>query len=126
MNANTSSTSSGGVRTFVNELLKTLRIPFSFTDHIVRKVAHFTEFMTLGILLTVTIYILSKPNIFIPLFVGLFTAVFDEFIQLFVDGRSGQVSDVVLDFSGFIVGVFFVMLIYIIIKRRKEENDKDK
>ena len=44
------------------------------------------------------------------LLIGLLTAVIDENIQLYSIGRSGQVTDVLLDFSGTIAGVVIAML----------------
>ncbi len=58
---------------------------------------------------------------------GLSTAVIDETIQLFVEGRAGMIKDVLLDFSGVVTG-FAVMLafylIYIRIRKRKQGEDK--
>lgn len=125
MNSTTSSNSSTGIREMVNNILKKLHIPFSFTEHFVRKAAHFTEFLTLGILMTLCIYLCNRQNIFIPLFAGLLTAVTDEFIQLFADGRAGQVADVVLDFSGFVTGVFFITLMIFIYRRKKIKKESD-
>jgi VanZ family protein len=49
-------------------------------------------------------------------FVCLATAVIDEFIQYFSPGRSAEVRDVLLDFSGAFLGVLMVMLIISLIK----------
>ncbi len=40
-----------------------------------------------------------------PMLGGLLTALTDETIQLFVPGRSGQVTDVWIDFSGVLTGL---------------------
>lgn len=120
MNASTSSSKSMGVRAIVNSIINKLGIDFEFTDHIVRKGAHFAEFMLLGILLTLILIAFDLnlyKNITIPLFIGLFVAVLDEFIQLFVEGRAGLVSDVVLDFSGLLTGILLTILGYIIKKK---------
>ena len=45
-----------------------------------------------------------------PVFCLLVAAV-DETIQLFVSGRSGQVSDVVLDFVGALCGIALLLII---------------
>ena len=101
-------------------------IPFQLTDHIVRKMAHFTEYSVLGFVTSFTVYsFFKKPTggIFIKLFVTLFTAVIDETIQLNVPGRSGQVTDVLLDFSGAVTGIIvstLLILIYLLYKKRKE------
>ncbi len=72
---------------------------FSF---LVRKAAHFTEFVLLGL---VWFYVYAKyfnklKLIGVVLLHGLLTGILDETIQLFVDGRSGQLTDVLIDFSG--------------------------
>lgn len=125
MNADTSSTKSKGVRAFINSIINRMGLSFEITEHFVRKAAHFMEFMLLGILLTLVLVafdMVIHRNITIPLFFGLLIAVLDEFIQLHVEGRSGMVSDVVLDFSGIVTGVFFVLIILII--KKKASNRK--
>lgn len=52
--------------------------------------------------------------------IGLEYASLDEFHQLFVDGRAGTGEDVVIDTIGVALGVFFVMIIYKIITKKKE------
>jgi VanZ family protein len=101
--------------------------PFDLSDHVVRKAAHFAEFMVLGCFTTITIFTYyRKPfkGIFITMFVCLATAVSDEALQIFSEGRSSQVSDVILDFSGSFTGLIvtslLITLIYRIFKRRKD------
>ena len=118
--ATLSAEESGAVTDWLTNL-----IPFQLTDHIVRKMAHFTEYSVLGFLTSFTVYSFKKPTggIFIKLFVTLFTAVIDETIQLNVPGRSGQVTDVLLDFSGAVTGIIvstLLILIYLLYKKRKE------
>lgn len=102
-----SSEMSGSVLDFLT------RIPIlhALTDHIVRKCAHFIEFFLLGGLLTASLRperVAVRGAAALPLFFGLFVPLVDETIQLFVPGRSGQVSDVMLDFSGALCGVLLV------------------
>jgi VanZ family protein len=79
----------------------------STMDFIVRKTAHFTEYLVLGILGTVAL----RPSRVSPRsIVGLAVLVvgtpsIDETIQLSVAGRAGQVADVLLDISGACCGV---------------------
>lgn len=119
--ATLSAEESGAVTDWLSKLL-----PFQLTDHIVRKLAHFTEYSVLGFVTSFTVYsFFKKPTggIFIKLFVTLFTAVIDETIQLNISGRSGQVTDVLLDFSGSITGIIvstLLILIYLLYKKRKE------
>lgn len=100
--------------------------PFQLSDYIVRKLAHFTEYSALGFVTSFTVYYFYKKplgGLFVKLFVSLFTAVIDEAIQLNVEGRSGQVTDILLDFSGCINGILvstLIIFIYIYYKKRKE------
>lgn len=119
--ATLSAEESGAVTDWLSKLL-----PFQLTDHIVRKLAHFTEYSVLGFLTSFTVYsFFKKPTggIFIKLFFTIFTAVIDETIQLNISGRSGQVTDVLLDFSGSVTGIIIstlLILIYLLYKKRKE------
>lgn len=72
------------------------------TDHIIRKAAHFTEYAILGALLFGAAKGGRRSSSFPPL-VGILAALADETIQIYSEGRSGQVSDVWLDFAGFLV-----------------------
>lgn len=104
---------SGGVL----ELLMRV-FPF-LTMHIVRKLAHFTEFSLLGIFSCGAVLQLKKPQPAISALFGLMCALLDETIQLYIPGRSGQVSDVWLDFSGVVAGLVFVCaLSYYMQKKR--------
>ena len=81
------------------------------TEHMLRKAAHFTEYAVLGaLLLGATLGGKSRGAAFPPLF-GLLTAMLDETIQIFSAGRSGQITDVWIDFAGFLVGYLFFRLI---------------
>ena len=66
---------------------------------LVRKLAHFTEYFVLGGLLWTDFY-LTKEILALPLLTGLIVAGADEYFQTFIPGRSGQLSDVLIDFSG--------------------------
>lgn len=117
--AEESSQESADVLNFLNFLLDKLRLNSQLTDFIVRKLAHFLEFTAFGALVSAT-YI-SYTNNFtknIPnmLFILLAVPVVDETIQYFSPGRSPQVNDVLLDFSGCITGVIFTALVFAIIK----------
>jgi VanZ family protein len=90
--------------------------PKLFTEHLIRKTAHFCEYALYGFLLCVTVrawYGGFKSRIFMVLFLGLIVPVSDEFLQLFADGRVGAVQDVVLDFSGFVAAA----ILYAVLKR---------
>lgn len=95
-------------------------IPFEITNHLVRKTAHFTEYFILGALYMQCLLpkIIKKwSNVGYAIILSFFTSFIDETIQLFVEGRSGQISDVWLDFSGSILAIIFTC---VIIKLRKK------
>lgn len=73
---------------------------------IVRKTAHFGIYLVLGILV---INFLCEYNIkhiiLVSLIVCLLYSITDEVHQLFIEGRSGEVRDVLIDTSGSFVGV---------------------
>ena len=79
---------------------------------IVRKCAHVSEFFILGILV---INLVSKYNVkhiyFISFIICVLYASSDEFHQLFVPGRSGQVTDIFIDMIGVVLGLLLVFLI---------------
>ena len=79
---------------------------------IVRKCAHVSEFFILGILV---INLVSKYNVkysyLISFIVCVLYASSDEFHQLFVPGRSGQVTDIFIDMIGVVLGLLLVFLI---------------
>lgn len=74
---------------------------------IVRKTAHFTIYLILGILV---INLLMEYNIkhiiIISLIICFLYSTSDEIHQLFVDGRSGEVKDVLIDTTGSLAGIY--------------------
>ena len=123
--ADTSDSHSLGVTDILNNFLHSLNINITLSNHFVRKCAHFTEYFVLGVLLfyTVKAYI-SKLDykILIAPACGLSVAAIDETIQLFSYGRSGQISDVLLDFSGTCTAV---LILFFISRMRKSNKDKE-
>ena len=82
---------------------------------IIRKLAHFTQFMILAIVFVNYYKSINKNKFYlITLIHGLMVAIIDESIQLFVPGRSGLITDVLIDFSGVITGLLIVYIITII------------
>jgi VanZ family protein len=76
------------------------------TNHLVRKAAHFTEYLILGLLLFngfVSKRALARA-FFLALAAGVCYAVSDEIHQLFVPGRTGKVTDVLIDGTGILFG----------------------
>lgn len=131
MSADDSSLESGGVVEWLNALFRGMGIPLELNDHIVRKLAHFTEFAVLGALLSVTVFLyLSKRlrTLLIALPAGLAVAVCDELIQTTSQGRSCQLGDVVIDFCGVLTAALIVQLVLYLIHRhrlKKEGNGNE-
>ena len=110
---------------FFTELLLRL-FPFAGTAEnigfIIRKAAHFTEFMILGILLTVRFF--DSFDKFMKRFMtlaatGLTAAFIDETIQIFVKGRGSSVADMWVDLAGAATGILITSLI---VNRRKRKH----
>lgn len=119
-NAEKSSHKSGVVTEVVQNVVSAVSPGSTVSEHAIRKLGHFTEFMGLGLLLMLCVRIYTKrylQNIFIPLFGSLAAAVSDEMIQLTSAGRSSEVKDVVIDFSGAVVGILFCILCVIVYNR---------
>lgn len=120
MNADKSGAESEVTMGFLQNFFDALNIKVEFTDYIVRKLAHFAEYTAIGIMLMNTAYAFNKsrPYVFYPhiLFAGLFTAVIDEAIQIYVPGRAGLITDVLLDFSGVVIGTVAMLIILTIYK----------
>ena len=109
----------------------------NFTDFasFMRKFAgHFTLFLitaVVGYIFFATYFGIDKYLFAVipTLSTGLFTAGLSEFIQIFVDGRSGTPLDVGIDFAGCFVGVllsFIVFLVINIIRKKKMNKEKIK
>ena len=77
---------------------------------ILRKCAHFSEFMILGILSSLTmVHTKFRQKALLAIGFCVAVAMTDETIQLFVDGRAGRVLDVLIDSAGAITGVMAVL-----------------
>ncbi len=101
--AKVSGSMSGGI-------LSALHLPLEL-ETLIRKLAHFFFFMILGLLVGGTFYKGKKVLIPIVLLCVLLCACADETLQLFSDGRSSELRDVWIDFSGATVGAVLSMLI---------------
>lgn len=90
-------------------------------DYPVRKTAHAGEFAALGILMLGTVSSFSKrPFIRKGVTAWMLTAFYaatDEFHQLFVAGRSGRASDVLLDSAGTAAGILLYTVVRYLAKR---------
>ena len=125
LDASESTVQSTGVREFVNLIIKTLGLSFQFTEHFVRKCAHFAEYFALSVSLFFMFisYLKKHTRILIStLLTGLLTACVDEIIQLFSSGRSAQFSDIMLDFSGVLIAACLLYIVILKFKKRSKFN----
>ena len=83
----------------------------------IRKLAHFSEYFILYILTYECFKEYNCPKLIVVsvLFCVLYAS-FDEFHQLFVSGRSGEIGDVLIDSSGGFIGSY---LYYLFRRKRK-------
>ena len=88
------------------------RILPGLTAHMVRKAAHFTEYLILGGLVFGAYPERGRAAVLLTLLAGLSAAFFDETIQLFAPGRSGQIRDVWLDLAGFCTSQLLLRLLW--------------
>ena len=86
-------------------------------DYPVRKAAHATEYAILGMLLFATLgkfggisYEIKRSRTGASFTLGALYAASDEIHQLFVPGRSGQFTDVLIDSGGVLAGILLALL----------------
>ena len=94
------------------------------TDHLVRKLAHFTEFAALGFCMSGFYWNLpwKKPALRLPASFGscVLAACIDETIQVFNPGRGPGVKDVLLDSCGAAFGILLFLLLRWSLEKRKK------
>ncbi len=129
--AEVSSLSSGRVLALLQRILRGLGHPGlanRLTMHIVRKMAHFCEYMLEGFLLMLCMRVYSRHplrHITVPMLGGVLTALTDETIQLFSPGRSSQVTDVWLDSAGVLAGILAALMLMALCRLLFHHRDKE-
>ena len=130
--ASQSDKASGGM---IERILKTVYKDFDSWDerakhekvqsyqHIVRKLAHLTEYASLGVLscaFALTFGMKIKNLLAAFGFCVLYSGS-DEIHQLFVPGRSGQLTDILIDSGGALIGIVgFTLLTFVLVKIREK------
>ena len=109
-NAAESSERSGIIVSVAQNILNFFKISVNpdFLTHIIRKIAHITEFAMQSFSAGGAI-LKSRKQMIIILAIGLITACIDESLQLTSPGRSGEFKDVVIDFSGTVIGILLYL-----------------
>lgn len=112
--ADVSSAQSGFIVGIIDDILSFVGISINLNtlSLLIRKAAHFFEFFVLGIALSIYM-IKEKKKIYHVIWIGLFIAIIDETIQLFVDGRGSSILDVGID----LIGILLSMSIFVIKNR---------
>ncbi|MCR5278414.1 MAG: VanZ family protein [Lachnospiraceae bacterium] len=80
---------------------------------VIRKIAHFTEFMILGMTAVLAFYNKGRKwlyNFLLPAVVSAVYAMSDEFHQMFVADRGPSVRDVCIDSTGALTGAVIILL----------------
>ena len=96
-------------------------------EKIIRKLAHFSIYTLVGLLLMILVntYNLKLTNkIAITSITGIIYAISDEIHQSFIPGRSPQVTDVLIDTMGVILGILLVILVIKIKEKNVETCQK--
>lgn len=124
MSSNTSTESSaqsGRILMWLNEVLKA---PW-LSDFIVRKSAHFLEFAGLSLLLCAAFTsTCGRKKMALGLVTASAYAATDEVHQIFVDGRSCQFSDWILDTCGAIAGLVLFVLLFILAEHISKQKKR--
>ena len=102
----------------------------SFATFIRKLFGHFGLFVISGLLSSLAIYLSLNPwewsrywtLIVVSLVFGLFMGSLTEIIQLNVPGRSGQFTDVLIDFGGYLLGFLLILLILFLIIRKQNKK----
>ncbi len=79
----------------------------------IRKIAHITEYLILGFLMFNLLKQYSVTNIYYAIGLSILYSCTDEFHQLFINGRSGSIRDVLIDSIGILIGTYLYKLLFI-------------
>lgn len=111
MSGEDSSNESSFVTKLVTPVLELFVGKGNVTEHLVRKIAHFTEFFILGALMTVFLNVRERRRfryLGIALGACALSAAIDETIQIFSANRGPSVADALLDTCGAAAGILFL------------------
>lgn len=121
---------SGWVGQLLCKLLPFLSLEDGIGMYILRKLAHFSEFAALGMVLSWLFGMVTPGRIrqwLLPLCCGVAAACVDETIQIFSPGRYSSIVDVSIDSAGVLTGIVALLLLYAIskgISKRSKDSVK--
>ena len=113
-----SAAESASITELVEPVLELVVGAGNVTDHLVRKLAHFSEFAVLGAELALLLAA-KKTGVIHACAFGLLAGFVDETIQIFAF-RGDMISDVWLDFGGAVFGVILASLLCLLIRRTRK------
>ena len=139
LNGAQSSQASPGVVEVSEEVVNTVRPGTvtpenynAFATFIRKSLGHFGLFVVSGIFSSLAIYYIFKDfkwikhflNTIFALSFGLIIAVTTEIIQLNVPDRSGELTDVLIDYGGYLLGAFLVgLVLFLVIRHQRKKQD---
>lgn len=110
---------------YLLELLQKIFGDSFLNEHIVRKLAHFSEYAGLCIMLnSALVFTKGKKQMLIAICISSLYSVTDEIHQIFVEGRSCQFVDWLIDTSGAITGAIAFLIIFLIINKMAKKGNK--
>lgn len=83
------------------------------TSFYVRKLAHITEYLILGLLMFNVLKQYNIHNIYYAIGLCILYSCTDEFHQLFINGRSGSFRDVLIDTIGILIGTYLYKILIV-------------
>ena len=112
-----SSLQSGRVVDFVKRLLGLENV----NETVIRKLGHFSEYFILGALSGLFLFwIKGRPGEKLLLIgLGLAACVTDECIQLTSPGRSCQITDMMIDWTGYLLALCLIYALCLLVRRRQ-------
>ena len=136
-NGSASTEKSSTVTEIVNTVAHALGYKGEISHKLVRKMAHFTEFFVLGLIVSADLAAIfySRLKARLPLLFSVISASIplsaicacaDECIQLFSDGRAAQLTDVLIDSSGALCGYLLFaagLLIFTLVSKKSLKNN---
>ena len=104
---------SGSIMEWINAFLRLDELGADRLHHLIRKMAHFTEFACLGLLLTWQFGMMGEKKghlVCMPLFCGMAAACVDETIQVLTPDRGPSLIDVWIDTAGVAAGITLLLI----------------
>ena len=125
--ASTSNGMSLTVSEWVRPVLNTVALhpETDFLNFVIRKLAHFSEYALLGVLIGLAYRLqpwswMKGKVALLPFFI---IPVLDENLQRFSSGRSCELRDMLIDSAGMAVGMMLVIAVLMMLSNRKKQED---